>query len=1132
MADLDKLVVQIESDSSSAVSGIDALATSLGKLKSATGGGLGLSSVAKNIGTIKNSLSGIGKIGSDTQGLTKAILTLKQLGGIKVSASIPNQIKNIGTALSTLNIGDGANKITELVSALKPLETLGKSSLSTTVNALNKLPEAMNKIDTKTLYGQVQSLTRIMKPLGDEMQKIANGFNAFPSRIQKIVQENEKLGNSNEKAGQSYVNLYAKIKMALGVIKTAAKGIASSVAKMNDYIEDVNLFTVAMGTYAGEAKEYAENVSEIMGIDPGEWMRNQGVFMTLATGFGVAGDRAYTMSKNLTQLTYDLSSFYNLPFDQAAQKLQSGLAGELEPLRRIGYDLSNARLEQEAYILGINKKVSAMTQAEKAELRYHAILTQVTVAQGDMARTLDTPANQLRILKSQINQASRAIGSIFIPMLNAVLPYLIAFAKIVRLVAEMIAGVFGFKLPEVDYSGVSAAAGGAEDYSDALGSAAENAKKLQKYTMGFDELNVIDTSSGSGGSEGTEAGGGGFDFELPEYDFLGDLTESRVSKIVDSMKEWLGLTDDINSWSDLFDTRLGQILQTAGTIGFAIGAWKISTGLVKSIAMIKLSLMTLSETATKGLTITAGVILTVTGVTLMFTGLKGVIMDGLDALDLTDLLLGGTSLILGGQMLGKAFGNAVIGAGIGAITAGAGLMFAGIYDAIANGADWTNLATMIGGVTVVVIGLHKAFGKLAGSIGLIVGGVAVLVTGIVDLVTNGYSMEGVIMVTVGALAILIGSVWAFNAALLANPVVWIVAAFIAIGAAFVILWNECEGFRNFWKSLWDKVKAVFSGFVSILKSLLNGIVTAFKVAWEAIKVVWDVVISFFSAIWDGIVFVFSTVVQFFCDVFTGAWGGIKAVWDLVVGFFTAIWNGITTVFSAVGDFFCGVFGAAWDGINAMWDGVVNGASMAWEGIKSVFSKVAEFFGNVFSAAWKGVVAVFSTAGEIFVAIKDGIITAFKLVVNGIIKGINFVVALPFEGLNKVLDKIYKIEILDVRPFKWLKWRAPVPQIPLLAEGGMPDTGQMFIAREAGPEMVGTIGRKSAVVNNDQIVESISYGVASANEESNSLLREQNSLLREMLAKESGVYLDGKRLTSSVEKYQRERGRVLVTGGAY
>jgi hypothetical protein len=160
---------------------------------------------------------------------------------------------------------------------------------------------------------------------------------------------------------------------------------------------------------------------------------------------------------------------------------------------------------------------------------------------------------------------------------------------------------------------------------------------------------------------------------------------------------------------------------------------------------------------------------------------------------------------------------------------------------------------------------------------------------------------------------------------------------------------------------------------------------------------------------------------------------------------------------------------------------------------------------------------------------DNPVTSFvKKMMNGIIKVVNWAI----DGINEMFHiefsglTIGGVEIIPA----FNKRLINIPKIPLMAEGGFPEQGQMFIAREAGAEMVGNIGRKTAVVNNEQIVASISGGVAEANEEQNALLREQNDLLRALLDKDSGVYLDGKHLTNSVEKYQRERGRVLITGG--
>jgi hypothetical protein len=162
----------------------------------------------------------------------------------------------------------------------------------------------------------------------------------------------------------------------------------------------------------------------------------------------------------------------------------------------------------------------------------------------------------------------------------------------------------------------------------------------------------------------------------------------------------------------------------------------------------------------------------------------------------------------------------------------------------------------------------------------------------------------------------------------------------------------------------------------------------------------------------------------------------------------------------------------------LWDGFLNKARAAWDGVKAVFSKVASFFSDTFQKAWSGVVKIFSVAGDIFVDIKDGILTAFKSIVNGLIKGVNSVIAVPFNGINWVLKMIRDINIMGIMPFGGIQLIS-VPQIPYLAQGGVVADGQMFVANEAGPELVGNVGRKTVVMNNDQIVESVSRGVYQA-----------------------------------------------------
>lgn len=583
---IESLELEILSSSQSAESGLDNLTASLEKLKAATKGGIGLGAVANQIKKVSDAVNGIN--GTSVNNVTGLARAIQLLGGTKISSTIATQITAMSTALNGADFSSSKGKLDSLVTALAPLSNLPKTNLASYVNNIKKLPEALNALDDSTISGlaeKIKKLAEALKPLGDEMQKVANGFSAFPNKIQKLIANTNSLATSNNKASTSYINLWAKLKTGIASFKQVGTKIFSMITQMNDYIENVNLFTVSMGKYANEAQEYAEKVGDVMGIDPGEWMRNQGIFMTLATGFGVAGDRAYTMSQQLTQLGYDLSSFFNISYEDAMQKLQSGLSGELEPLRRLGYDLSQAKLQAVAMSLGIDKSVSSMTQAEKAQLRYYAIMTQVTMAHGDMSRTLDAPANQLRIFKAQVTQAARAIGSIFIPAMNALLPYGIAIAKVIRIIANEIASLVGFELPEVDYSGLESAAGGADE---SLDNAAKSAKKLKSYMLGFDELNVINPDDGnaSDGNNSLDQ----FDFELPTYDFIGEATESRISQIVEDMKEWLGLTGEIDSWADLLNTKFGNILFTVGLIGGALVAWKITKSAVdvfKTIGDIK-----------------------------------------------------------------------------------------------------------------------------------------------------------------------------------------------------------------------------------------------------------------------------------------------------------------------------------------------------------------------------------------------------------------------------------------------------------------------------------------------------------------------------------------------------------------
>lgn len=810
---IEQLELEVQSSATSAVAQLDALASSLGKVKSATKGGVGLTAVARQLTTLNTALNGISSTNADNLNkMAQGLQALSSCGNLKLSSSVANQISNLGTAVRSLNgtdfsslgrladaltplstigksnnsfisqlqrlpqavqglngvdIGGLGTQISELVSALSPLSQMGKNNLTSFVTQLGKIPALMQSLKTVNigeLASQVQQLADAFAPLATQMQAISSGFAAFPARIQKLITSTNNLSKSNDKASTSYVNLAAKIGIAVVAVKKAASVLARFINKSNQYVEDLNLFTASMGEYASAAQEYAERVSEIVGIDPAEWLRNQGVFMTITKGFGVASDRAYTMSRNLTQLGYDISSFFNIPFEEAFQKLQSGIAGELEPLRRLGYDLSVARLQQEAYTLGIEKKVSAMTQAEKAELRYYAIMTQVTTAQGDMARTLNAPANQLRVLQAQVTQCARAIGNIFIPALNAILPYAIAVAKVIRLIANAIASLFGFALPEIDYSGIGATVGGVadstQDIGDGLGDATKKAKELKNALLGIDELNIIsppEDTSGSGAGGIGDIGGGGLGFDLPTYDFLDGAISSKVDEIVQKMKEWLGLNKEIDSWADLFDTRLGKILLTVGAIGAGLAAWKIAKSVADFVKYI---------TSFKGFGAGwAG--LGALGLLSDLNEFIGYFQDFLENGATFQNVVGMISEFTGaiGDCL-IILGNLKIGGAL-KVVQGIGEIAVAIKDISESGVNWDNANTAIRGLTNIAIGIGVFTGNLkVAAWGLAIQGFTSIITEIGanwDAIKQG-DWSGVDKVTliIGALEVLGGLAMALD----------------------------------------------------------------------------------------------------------------------------------------------------------------------------------------------------------------------------------------------------------------------------------------------------------------------------------------------------------------------------------
>lgn len=1091
------LEFQIVNDSTQAVAGLQNLINTLNRLKTATNGGAtGLSKTAQGIRELSNSLKGLnsGDASQKITRLTNALTALSQVGNVKISSSIANQLTAINTALAGLKWTDG-DKLTSLANGLRPLSELGKANMTTFINQLSKLPKVIEDLEAADIDKFTQQMTALaaaMKPFADEMQKVSNGFSAFPSKIQKLITSTEKYNASARKATSTTGKFTSGLK-ALNVAAVAitfrkiGHFIAQAVTESNKYQEDLNLFTVALGQYAAEAQNYAEKVSDVMGIDPAQWLRNQGVFNTLLTGFGDTAERAQLMSQNLTQLGYDISSFFNISIEDAMQKLQSGISGELEPLRRLGYDLSQARLEQTALNLGVKESVSAMTQAEKAELRYYAIMTQVTTAQGDMARTLEAPANQLRILQAQLTQAARAIGNIFIPALNAILPYAIAVVQVIREIANALANLAGFKLTDVDYSGVNSAAVGAGSLADNLDDAAGAAKKLKQYTAGFDELNVFAPNTGSGSGAGA-GGAGGFDFDLPTYDFLGDAVQTRIGEIKKMIEDTLA---EITTIVSGFMLAVGAILVVTG-VNIPLGVGLMAAGAVGLAATVGLNWTAMSSELASTLALITGVVggfLLALGAIMAFSGANlplGIALMALggaslvsaavinwhnsdqhltDALTTLTGVLAGASLAVGAML---AFTGVATGLGIALMAVGAVTLVS------AAALNWNSipdaLASPLSRVGLLVSGATLALGAILAFSGCMPLGIALMAIGATSLVSvmalnwNGLSDEiqnviAIITTVVSVAFLAIGAALAFSGANIPLGLALLAAGAVTMGTAIMPNWNDLS----------DNVQQKISMITTVVGGALLAVGAILALSGVALPLGLGLMAA--GALSLGAVATLN--------------------WDFVVNSIKKVVSVITGILSGalivLGVLLC-LSGA----------GVGLGLAVLAAGLSLSY------------AAW---------------TLDDNPITRFVRqmansiigLVNGVIDAINDMFHIKFNGLSVM--GITLIPAFDIR-------LVDIPHIPFFEDGGFPNEGQLFIAREAGAEMVGAMGRRTAVANNDQIVEGISAGVSIAND---GVIAAIYALLNVVEEKDMSVVIGDNEIGHSYDRYKEKRGRQVSTG---
>lgn len=587
MADVDitSLSVEISAESQSAELNIDKLATAISNLR--TKGNVtkvvnSLDKLAGSIATLKQAsagMSGLDKITSFLNGISNVNTT----ASTKSINTVVNAIKKIPAAVSGLNGVDFysmSGSITQLTNALAPLSILDASNLKalgSAFNAIGKVPDLTDKLkatDLDSFASSCQKISTALAPLASQLDKVGNAFAKLPPQLSKVVTQANRVTAANEKQRKSYLSLsdqmngFMRNMAKLVSLKAIAEYLGNAVAKFNDFYEATDLFHNAMGNLSGEADTLISKMQGLLGVDPTKAMTYMATIQSLGTSFGLASDKAYILSKNLTQLAYDEGSYWNKDVAETFTAMSSAISGEIEPIRRLGVDLSQARLQQELLALGFNKQVSSLSQADKAVLRYIAIMKQTANVQGNLAQTIQSPANQIKILKAQLDMLAKSVGSLLYPALKSILPPLIAAVQLIREFVEWVAKLMGVKVVFTDFTKSADSVGGIGDaMDDTADSTKKAAKALKDYTMGFDELNIIDPTQGSSGSgSGASAGNILGDVDLSGY----DMFKNYVGNAVDEIK-----------------AKLEKLAPLIAGISAGFATWAIGNALLEALNKIK-----------------------------------------------------------------------------------------------------------------------------------------------------------------------------------------------------------------------------------------------------------------------------------------------------------------------------------------------------------------------------------------------------------------------------------------------------------------------------------------------------------------------------------------------------------------
>lgn len=1053
----ESIELQIKSDAQQAT---EAIGNLQGKLQ-----GLGVTLKSLNGASISNFASGMSQLATslrsvssiDTRTFSKIATNMEKLGNLDTArlVSSASALKSMATELSGFaSISKQSAEITQLTASISKLgsksagyaadniRNLG-SALKEVMTTLSSAPRVSNNIIQMT--NALANLSQQGSKVGSASRSLVTGFSNTTKSIKRTRSEFSGLAST---IGKFYATYW--------LVMRAVGKIGSAVDLASQLTEVQNVVDTTFGDMASKVDDFTKTSIQDFGMSELTVKQISSRFQALGTSIGISSEQVANgtavankalmsqnntlykttdsmadMSLNLTRLAGDMASFYDVDQADVAKSLQSIFSGTIAPLRRYGLDLTQATLSEWAMKNGLDANIKSMTQAEKVLLRYNYVMANTQAAQGDFAKTANTWANSVRVLKQEFQAWGSIIGSVII---NALKPFVQALNKVMlkvisftRTVADALGAIFGWT---IEISGRGATADGMEDIADGVGDIGDNAdssnkkaQKLKKTLLSIDEIHALDdnSDSGSGGGSGSGGSGGGgagsgVNSSLKKTDGLLEKYKSSIKDLY-SLGKYIG--DALASAMESIDWK--KIYQKADNFGkgladflnglisprlfYDLGA-TIAGSLNTALHFLN-SFGTTFDWTNFGLSIANGIngffenfdfALLAKTINAWVQGIYTVLTTAIKNVSWKDVLKGITDFLSNLDIktveiiVGTLLIKKIISLKLGSVA----LAFIGkslskaIAQAIASKIGF-ELVEGAGIGTAIMQAFKTIFASLSTNLGLLIEG---LFSGLSlgDAITAAFGTGAVdLLATIGsAFSAIAGTILSIVnfVKMLKDGFSWVNEILMVIGVALAT------------------IGAILAGVAALPAVIVGAIVAAVATIVVVVKDNWNAICELFSTVgewFNGNVI--KPVVSFFKDM-----------WKTISGFFSSLWKDIVTVWQGASKWFSStviepivgffkgfatraqqIFQGVWITIQAIWivasswfnNNVITPISNLFNFLKTLIQTTIQTAKDFVFSTWQGVASWFSSTviqpiSNFFNMLKAGITSALSTAKNFVI----------------------------------------------------------------------------------------------------------------------------------------------------